>query len=133
MSRIFSPDEIPLSLWDKSKDALTLQHSITDIPSGTGAASLSLLCNIAQLREEKVMPTLKMNIEILAGEISVYAIDIFKESFNSIKDYLEENEIYENQYLNTYFADSGMPKGSLEEIDKEILEKYYSNIINCKS
>jgi hypothetical protein len=32
-------------------------------------------------------------------------------------------EIYENQYLNTYFADNGMPEGSLKEIDKEISEK----------
>jgi hypothetical protein len=124
MSRIFSPDEIPLSLWDKSKDTLTLQHSITDIPSGTGAAFLSLLCNIAQLREEKVMLTLKMNIEILAGEISVYAIDIFKESFNSIKDYFEENEIYVKLHTEIWdVTDNIMPKGSLEEIDKEILEK----------
>jgi hypothetical protein len=32
-------------------------------------------------------------------------------------------EIYENQYLNTYYADNAMPKGTLEEIDKKILEK----------
>ncbi len=33
------------------------------------------------------------------------------------------SEIYENLHLNTYFADNGMPNGTLEEIDKEILEK----------
>lgn len=67
---------------------------ITDIPSGTGAASLSLLCNIAQLREEKVFPPIPMNIEILAGEISESAIVIFQESFEEVKEYLEEHEIY---------------------------------------
>ncbi len=67
---------------------------IADIPSGTGAASLTLLSNIAQLREEKVLPSLPLRVKILAGEISPTAIDIFQESFTEINPFLEENEIH---------------------------------------
>jgi hypothetical protein len=171
MSRIFSPEDIPLSLWDKSKDTLTLPRSIisswqkildekgllkeatennvrseiggineeatnkhysfnyngscarfqlafldpkdelkevsntfvkvlaggnifiADTPSGTGAASLSLLCNIAQLREEKVMPTSSLKVKILAGEISETAIEIFQNALDKINDYLLDYSI----------------------------------------
>ena len=66
---------------------------IADIPSGTGAASLSLLSNIAQLREENVIPRLPLKIKILAGEISQTAIQLFKEAFNEINPYLKDNFI----------------------------------------
>jgi hypothetical protein len=66
---------------------------IADIPSGTGAASLSLLCNIAQLRQEKVMPTQPLEVIILAGELSEFAIKIFEESIEKIDEYLRLNEI----------------------------------------
>jgi len=66
---------------------------IADIPSGTGAASLSLLTNIAQLREENILPKLPLNVKILAGEISETAIQIFKESFDEINPYLKQNFI----------------------------------------
>jgi hypothetical protein len=62
---------------------------IADIPSGTGAASLSLLSNIAQLREENVLPKIPLKVKILAGEISKTAIQIFQESFDEINPYLK--------------------------------------------
>lgn len=62
---------------------------IADIPSGTGAASLSLLSNIAQLREENILPKLPLKVKILAGEISQTAIQIFQESFDEINPYLK--------------------------------------------
>lgn len=66
---------------------------IADIPSGTGAASLTLLSNIAQLREEKIIPSLPLTVKILAGEISPTAIEIFEESFNNMKSLFEANNI----------------------------------------
>lgn len=66
---------------------------IADIPSGTGAASLSLLCNIAQLREENILPKLPLKVKILAGEISKTAIEIFQHSFEKINPYFKENFI----------------------------------------
>ncbi|WP_373941031.1 hypothetical protein OEG92_14440 [Polaribacter sejongensis] len=194
MARIISPDMIPKSLWDNSKETLTLPHAIidcwkkllgekdllkeatennfrgeiggideeathkhysfnyngscarfqlafldpkedlkevsdafvkslagynvfiTDIPSGTGAASLSLLCNIAQLREENIFPLIPLNIEILAGEISKSAIVIFQESFNEIKEYLEEHEIYVQ--LHTEIWDVTDDNSTLQLINK---------------
>lgn len=66
---------------------------IADIPSGTGAASLSLLSNIAQLREENILPKLPLKVKILAGEISETAIQIFQHSFNEIDPYFKQNSI----------------------------------------
>jgi hypothetical protein len=63
---------------------------IADIPSGTGAASLSLLSNIAQLREENIIPKLPLKVKILAGEISKTAIQIFQESFDEINPYFKQ-------------------------------------------
>jgi hypothetical protein len=82
---------------------------IADIPSGTGAASLTLLSNIAQLRKEKVLPTLPLRVKILAGEISPTAIDIFQQSFSEIEPILKENEImveFKIQEWNIYDQDS---------------------------
>lgn len=44
-------------------------------------------------------------------------------SEHKLEDTERFSEIYENIHLDTYFADNGMPNGTLEEIDKEILEK----------
>ena len=44
-------------------------------------------------------------------------------SEHKIKDSDRFHYIYEHEYLNTYFANNGMPKGTLEEIDKAILKK----------
>jgi hypothetical protein len=67
---------------------------IADTPSGAGAASLSLLCSMAQLREKKAIPTMQLDVVILAGEISVTAIEIFKTALEEINDYLMRHEIY---------------------------------------
>lgn len=66
---------------------------IADIPSGTGAASLSLLSNISQLREENILPKLPLKVKILAGEISETAIQIFQHSFDEINPYFQQNSI----------------------------------------
>jgi hypothetical protein len=66
---------------------------IADIPSGTGAASLTLLSNIAQLRKENVIPRIPLSVKILAGEISPTAIDIFNQAFDQIQATLNSQHI----------------------------------------
>ena len=66
---------------------------IADIPSGAGAASLTLLSNIAQLRKENVIPRIPLSVKILAGEISPTAIDIFNQAFNYIQATLNSQHI----------------------------------------
>lgn len=63
---------------------------ISDIPSGTGAASLTMLSNIAQLREEKVLPSLPLKVTILAGEISIHALSIFEKAFKNLEPYFND-------------------------------------------
>ncbi|MBW1294043.1 hypothetical protein [Aquimarina litoralis] len=66
---------------------------IADIPSGTGAASLTLLSNIAQLRKENIIPRLPLSVKILAGEISSTAIEIFQQAFDKIIGTLNSQQI----------------------------------------
>lgn len=46
---------------------------IIDVPSGSGAASLALLCTICELRAKGVLPRLPLDIVLIGGEISPYA------------------------------------------------------------
>lgn len=66
---------------------------IADIPSGTGAASLTLLSNIAQLRKENIIPRIPLSVKILAGEISPTAMTIFKQAFEQIQATLNSQNI----------------------------------------
>ncbi len=68
--------------------------SILDIPGGTGASILSLLCNIAELRLSSSLPRLPLYINILGGDYSDSALAIYKELLNEVKVYLEDQLIY---------------------------------------
>ncbi len=68
--------------------------SILDIPGGTGAGILSLLCNIAELRVYSQLPRLPLYINIMGGDYSESALSIYMELLNEIKGYLETQLIY---------------------------------------
>jgi hypothetical protein len=56
---------------------------LVDVPSGAGAASLSFLSTIAQLRAEAVLPRLPLDVHLVAGEIAApartYATELLAE------------------------------------------------------
>ncbi len=68
--------------------------SILDIPCGTGAGILSLLCNIAELRMESKLPSLPLYINIMGGDYAESALTIYSELLTEIKDYLAIQLIY---------------------------------------
>lgn len=43
---------------------------LVDIPCGAGAISCSFLSNIAQLREEGILPRIPLHVKVVAGELS---------------------------------------------------------------
>jgi len=68
--------------------------SILDIPSGTGAGVLSLLCNIAEIRINSKLPRLPLYINIVGGDYSPSALKIYIELLNDMKYYLEQQLIF---------------------------------------
>ncbi len=70
--------------------------SLLDIPCGTGAGILSLLCNLAELRQFSKVPRLPLYIDIFAGDYSKSALDIYIKLLNNIKLELEKELIYIN-------------------------------------
>ncbi|MGD9623363.1 MAG: hypothetical protein AB7U51_01785 [Arcobacter sp.] len=70
--------------------------SVLDIPCGTGAGILSLLSNLAELRQFSKVPRLPIFIDILGGDYSKSALDIYVKLLNNIKLELENDLIYIN-------------------------------------
>ena len=68
--------------------------SILDIPCGTGAGVLSLLFNIKELRDTSKLPRLPLNINILAGDYSPSALNIYTRILERAKGELEKELIY---------------------------------------
>ncbi len=46
---------------------------IIDVPSGSGAASLALLCTICELRAKSILPRIPLDVVLIGGEISPHA------------------------------------------------------------
>lgn len=66
---------------------------LADLPCGSGAASLSILSTIYELRKQKKIPRMPLHVTLLGGEISEYAQKYAKESLEAIKKELESQAI----------------------------------------
>ena len=60
--------------------------SILDIPSGTGAGGLALISVIHELRLAGIIPMLPLEVSILAGDKSRFALAIYDEQVSQLKD-----------------------------------------------
>lgn len=69
---------------------------LVDLPSGSGAATISILCTLFELRKHSVLPRLPLNIEIIAGEISPTARAYLRKQLEILSPYLEEQAIWIN-------------------------------------
>lgn len=68
--------------------------SVLDIPCGTGASILSLLCDIREIRIHKLLPCLPVHISITAGDYSETALEIYSDLLTGIKQSLEEVNMF---------------------------------------
>lgn len=68
--------------------------TLTDAPCGAGASSLSLLCTVAELRRQKVLPRLPLDVALLGGELSPYAREYARNVIDGVRVDLEEQAIF---------------------------------------
>jgi hypothetical protein len=92
-----------------------LNHNYNKNPEEFAENISSWICNTGNYKDEEFI------------DFTIEKVNGFMKAWEYINEHKLKNsdhfyKIYENQYLNTYFADNVMPKGSLEEIDKKILE-----------
>lgn len=67
---------------------------LVDVPAGAGAAALSMLSAIAQLRSNGELPRQPLNVRLLGGEISVPALNYAKQMLDHCSLKLEEQDIF---------------------------------------
>ena len=80
----------PLDCAGAASDALVRMLSggritLVDVPSGAGAASLSLLATIASLRAEGVLPRLPLEVQMVGGEISAPARQLAEQMVEAVR------------------------------------------------
>jgi hypothetical protein len=66
---------------------------LADLPCGSGAASLSILSVLCELRRQKRLPRMPQEIVIVGGEISTYAQKYANEALEYLKPALEAQAI----------------------------------------
>lgn len=67
---------------------------VADLPSGSGAAIVSILCTLYELRKNNVLPRHSLEITIIAGEISETARSYLHKQLEDLKVVLEEQAIW---------------------------------------
>ncbi len=66
---------------------------LADLPCGSGAASMSILSVLCELRKQGCIPRMPLEVVIVGGEISKYAQNYAKEALESLLQELEEQAI----------------------------------------
>lgn len=67
---------------------------VADLPSGSGAAIISILCTLYELRKNNVLPRHPLEISILAGEISGTARGYLLKQLVALSGVIEEQSIW---------------------------------------
>jgi hypothetical protein len=66
---------------------------LADLPSGSGAAVVSVLTTLAELRKQYIIPRLPLSVTIVAGEISETARDYLRQQLDNLEPILAEQAI----------------------------------------
>jgi hypothetical protein len=67
---------------------------VADLPSGSGAAIISILCTLCELRKNNVLPRHPLEVTILAGEISETARGYLLKQLEDLKGVVEDQAIW---------------------------------------
>lgn len=67
---------------------------VADLPSGSGAAIVSILCTLYELRKNSVLPRHPLEITIVAGEISKTAREYLHKQLEDLKGVVEDQAIW---------------------------------------
>ncbi|MBU1822857.1 MAG: hypothetical protein KKG00_15300, partial [Bacteroidetes bacterium] len=91
---------------------------IVDAPCGAGAASLSLLSTIAELRKKNIVPRIPLEVQVFGAEIAEPARNYANQLFQEAADDLRKEAIFLNYELCRWDATS---KHSTTELIKKII------------
>jgi len=69
---------------------------VADLPSGSGAATVSILCTLYELRKNNILPRHPLEVTIIAGEISETARGYFHKQLKNLKLAVEDQAIWIN-------------------------------------
>lgn len=67
--------------------------AVIDVPCGSGAAILSILTTVAELRHQECLPRIPLEVVIIGGEISEYARQYATEGIQNVRDTLTKQAI----------------------------------------
>lgn len=68
--------------------------SLTDAPCGAGAASLTFLSALAELRAKKILPRLPLDVHLIGAELSIHARELAENMLAQINSSLIEQAIF---------------------------------------
>ena len=68
--------------------------SLTDAPCGAGAAAFTFLCTLAELRSNKILPRLPLDVLLIGAELSVHARQLAEEILIKITPSLKKQAIF---------------------------------------
>ena len=69
---------------------------VADLPSGSGAAIVSILCTLYELRKNNILPRHPLEVTIVAGEISETARGYLCKQLEDLKGIVEDQAIWIN-------------------------------------
>lgn len=69
---------------------------VADLPSGSGAATVSILCTLYELRKNNILPRHPLEVTIVAGEISETARGYLNKQLEDLKGFVEDQTIWIN-------------------------------------
>lgn len=126
---VLDPKQKLIQISNDLKSTFNSGHiSLLDIPSGTGAGIISLLCNLYELRKFSKTPSLPLYINILAGDYSTTALDIYKKLLDDIRLELQKELIFIEYSTFEWDASSMLSTNKLTTLwlkEEEKFEEFY--------
>lgn len=111
-----SPDDEQLNVRDMVLDQLGDGHIfLLDLAAGNGAGTLSMLSLLCELRLQKTVPKLPLNVSILGLDFSVDALGYYEEILDTIRPWLASAGI--NLSLKTEVCDMAITGHFSEMLD----------------
>jgi hypothetical protein len=92
---------------------------VADLPCGSGAAILTLVASIAELRRQGRIPRHPLQVNVVGGELSEFARDYASRAMDHIKDGLAEQAIWVSAEFLSWDA---LDKISTADLTKRLIE-----------
>lgn len=90
---------------------------LADLPCGSGAAILTILATVAELRRKGRVPRMPLHIKIIGGELSQFARDYSNRAMTHIRESIAEQGI---QITAEFFHWNALDKFSTADMNKHI-------------